>query len=73
MNIQNYPRIQFCIELNTEISEWMIQLEQLILMGDWNIEASEVETWMKTHDLTNTICVSPRFCNPSGLYNDCRM
>ena len=25
-------------------------------MGDWNSEASEVNTWMETYGLTNKIC-----------------
>ena len=48
MKIQNYPRTQFWIDLNKYISKWIHQGEQRILMGDWNIEASELNTWMET-------------------------
>ena len=33
----------------------MDQGEQLILMGDWNGEASEVNTWMESQGLNNKI------------------
>ena len=48
MKIQNDPRTQFWIDLNTEILKWIHQGEQIILIGDWNSEASEVNTWMET-------------------------
>ena len=38
MKIQNYPRTQFLTDLNTEISRWIHQEEQIILMGDCDIE-----------------------------------
>ena len=56
MKIQNDPRNQFWIDLNTQIEKWMDQGEQLILVGDWNSEAPEVNTWMETKRLKNTIC-----------------
>ena len=56
MKIQNYSRTQFWIDLNKEISKWIHQGEQIILMGDCNIEASEVNKWMETQGLTNKIC-----------------
>ena len=56
MKIQNDPRTQFWVDLNTEISKRIHQGEQIILMGDYNSEASEVNTWMETQGLTNKIC-----------------
>ena len=44
------------MNLNTKITEWIGQVEQLIIMGDWNIEASEMDTCMKTQGITNAIC-----------------
>ena len=32
------------MNLNTKITEWIVQVEQLIIMGDWNSEASEMDT-----------------------------
>ena len=55
MKIQNDPRTQFWIDLNSEISKWIYQVEKIILTGDWNNEALEVNTCMETHGLTNTI------------------
>ena len=34
MNIQNYPRTQFWIDLSKEISKWIHQGEKIILMGN---------------------------------------
>ena len=56
MKIQNYPRTQFWIDLNKEISKWIHEGEQIILMGVWNSEALGVNTWMETQELTNKIC-----------------
>ena len=42
MKIQNDPRTQFWIDLNKDISKWIHQGEQIILMGDWNSKAPEV-------------------------------
>ena len=56
MKLQNDPRTQFWIDINKEISKWIHQLEQIILMEDCNSEASEVNTWMETQVLTNKIC-----------------
>ena len=56
MGIQNEPRNQFWIDINTEILKWIHQGEEIILIGEWNSEASEVNKWMETHGLTNTIC-----------------
>ena len=46
--IQNNPRTQFWIYLNTKIAKWMDQGEQLILIGGFNSEASDVNTRMET-------------------------
>ena len=56
LKVQNNPRPQFWIDLNKGISKWIHQGEQIILMGDWNSEASDVNTWMETQGLTNKIC-----------------
>ena len=56
IKIKNYPRAQFWIYLNTNITKYMDHGEQLILMGDWNSRALEVNTWIETQGLTNTIC-----------------
>ena len=48
MKIQNDPSNQFWIDLNTEILKWIHQGEQIIIMGDWDIEVSEVNTWRET-------------------------
>ena len=56
MKIQNDPRTQFWIYINKEISKWIHQGEQIILMGDCTSSESEVNTWMETQGLTNTIC-----------------
>ena len=48
MKIQNDPRNQLWIDLNTQIAKWMDQGEQLILIGGFNSEASEVNTRMET-------------------------
>ena len=61
MKIQNYPWTQSWIDLNTHIAKLMDQEEQHILMGDYNSEASEVNTWMETQGLTNTICDLNRY------------
>ena len=55
MKIKNDPITKFWIDLHTEISKWINQWEQIIPMRDWNSEASEVNTWMETQGLTNTI------------------
>ena len=44
MKIQHDPRTQFWINLNTEIAKWINQREQLILMEEWNSEASKLNT-----------------------------
>ena len=44
MIIQNDSKIQLWIDPNTEISKWIHQVEHIILMGEWNSEASEVNT-----------------------------
>ena len=56
MRIQNDPRTSFRIYIKTEISKWIHQGETIILMGDWNSEALEVNTWMGIQGLANTIC-----------------
>ena len=56
MEIQNDPRNQFWIDLNTEITKWMDQVEQLILMGDWNSKFLEVKPYMETQGVNNIIC-----------------
>ena len=38
MEIQNNPRTQFWIDLNTEIAKYINQGEHLLLMGDCNSE-----------------------------------
>ena len=40
MKIQNDPKNQLWIDLNTQIEKCMDQGEQLILVGDWNSEVS---------------------------------
>ena len=55
MKIQNYPRTNFRIYFNTEISKWIHQGEKIILMGDLNSEELEVNTWIETQGFTNTI------------------
>ena len=44
MKIQNDPRTQFWIDLNEDISKWIHQGEKIVIMGDWNSEASKVNT-----------------------------
>ena len=44
MKIQNDPRNQSWIELSTDIAKFMDQVEQIIIMGACNSEASEVNT-----------------------------
>ena len=56
MKIQNDPRTQFWMDINKEISKWIHQREQIILMGVCNSEALEVNTWMETKVLNYTIC-----------------
>ena len=68
MKIQNDPRIQFWIDLNKEISKWIHKGEQIILMGDWNSEALEVNTWMETQAITNTICKIHGYLNAPITY-----
>ena len=41
----------------------MDQVEQNILMVDWNIESLEVNTWMKTQGLANAICYLHGYSN----------
>ena len=53
--IQNDLRNLFWIYLNKDISKWTHQGEQIIFLGDWNSEASEVNTWTETQGPTNTI------------------
>ena len=48
MEIQDDPRNQFWIDLNKDISKYTHQGEQIVLMGNWNSKASEVNTWMET-------------------------
>ena len=48
MKIQNNPRNLFWININTDIWKWIHQGEQIILLGEWNSEASEVNAWMET-------------------------
>ena len=55
MKIQNDPRTRFRIEINKDISKWTHQGEKIIHMEDWNSEASEVNTWVETQGLINTI------------------
>ena len=43
------------MDLNKDISKWIHQGEQIILMDEWNIEASEVNTSIETQGLTNAI------------------
>ena len=56
IKIQIYPRNQLWIDLNTDTAEWMNHGEQLIIVGDWNSEVSEVRTWMKIQVIPNAIC-----------------
>ena len=53
--IQNYPRTQFWIDINKEISKWTHKGEQIMLKGYWNSEISEESTWIEKQGLTNTI------------------
>ena len=46
LRYQNDPIIQIWVDINKEISTWIYQGEQIILVGDWNSEALEVITWM---------------------------
>ena len=55
MKIENGLRTQFWMDLNKDISKWIHQGEQIILMDEWNIEASEVNTSIETQGLTNAI------------------
>ena len=48
MKIQNDHRTKFWIDLNNKISKWVDKGEQLIFMGYYNSEASEVNTLIKT-------------------------
>ena len=43
-------------------------MEQIILMGDWNSEASEVSTWMEAQGLTNRICNFHGYSNATIKY-----
>ena len=65
MKIRNDPRTQFWIVMNTEILKWIHQVEQIILVGDCNSEASEVKTWMETKGLTNIIFNLHRYSDDS--------
>ena len=56
MKIKNDPRTQSWIDFNKDILKCIHQGEHIIIMEDYNSEASEVNTWMKTQVLTNTIC-----------------
>ena len=58
MGIQNDPRNKIWIVISNDISKWTH-----ILMGDWNSEASEVNIWMETQGLTNTIFNLHRYFN----------
>ena len=55
MKIENGLRTQFWMDLNKDISKWIHQGEQIILLGDWNSEALEANTRIETQELTNTI------------------
>ena len=55
MKIQNDPRTQFWININKDISKSIHKTEKIILVRDWNSEASEVNKWMETQVITNTI------------------
>ena len=68
MKIQNNPRTQFLIEVNTEISKWIHQGEQIIIMGDWNSEESEVNTWIEKQELTKKICNLQRYSDDLITY-----
>ena len=48
MKIQIDPRTQFWMNLNTDISKWIHQGEQIIFMRGWNSESLEVNTGMET-------------------------
>ena len=55
MKNKNETRTQLWIDLNTEISKWIHQGGQIILIWDWNIEALEVNKCMVTKGLANKI------------------
>ena len=65
IKIRNDPRTQFWIVMNTEILKWIHQVEQIILVGDCNSEASEVKTWMETKGLTTIIFNLHRYSDDS--------
>ena len=44
IKIQNDPRTQLWIDLNTETLKCIHQGEHIIIMGEWSSEASEVYT-----------------------------
>ena len=58
----------FWIDLNEYISKWIHQGEKIILNGDCNSEASEVNICMETHGLTNKICNIHRYSNAPITY-----
>ena len=68
MKIQNDPRNQLWIDLNTQIAKWVDQGEQLILVGDWNSEVSEGIKWMETQGLANTIYDLHRYSDITITY-----
>ena len=53
MYMQVFPKYQLCTGLGTSISECQVNDEQIILMGNWDSEASEVDIWMTDHGLIN--------------------
>ena len=68
MEIQNDPRTQSWIDLNTDILKLIHQVELIILMGNWNSEASEVNKCMEIQQLANKICNLRRYSNDLITY-----
>ena len=62
------------------MEKWTGQGEQLILVRDWNIDVLEVNTWMETQGLVNTIfnlcgysyvtitCQRSKVCHIDGIF-----
>ena len=48
--------------------KWIHQGEQIIIIGDWNSEESEVNTWIEKQELTKKICNLQRYSDDQITY-----
>jgi hypothetical protein len=73
-NIMECPRKQFWRDLKAFIQKCQEQEEQVVIMGDWNSNYTEVVQWMENLDLHDILksrhehCHPPPTCKRSSSY-----